>query len=77
VRLISTDRLGQGISDLQPDRQLLDWPNDISQLADHLGIDTFYIEGWSGGGSHVLAYAYHLPERVLAGARISDLAPLD
>jgi pimeloyl-ACP methyl ester carboxylesterase len=77
VRLISTDRPGHGISDPQPDRQLLDWPNDISQLADHLGIDTFYVEGWSAGGSHALACAYQLPERVLAGALISGLAPPD
>ncbi len=77
VRLISTDRSGHGISDSQPDRKLLDGPNDISQLAYHLGIDKFYVEGWSAGGPHALACAYHLPERVLAGAIISGLAPPD
>lgn len=77
VRLISTDRPGHGNSDPQPGRKLLDWPDDISQLADHLGIDKFYVEGWSAGGPHALACAYRLPERVSAGALISGLAPPD
>ncbi len=77
VRLISTDRPGHGISDPQPGRKLLDWPDDIRQLADHLGIGTFYIEGWSAGGPHALACAYKMPDRVLAGALISGLAPPD
>ncbi len=77
IRFISTDRPGHGISDPQPDRKLLDWPDDIGQLADHLGADKFYVEGWSAGGPHALACAHELPERVLAGALISGLAPPD
>ena len=53
VRLISVDRPGMGGSDFQPNRALLDWPNDISQLADHLCLDKFHILGVSGG---VLTY---------------------
>ncbi len=77
VRLISTDRPGHGISDPQPGRKLLDWPNDVGQLADHLGIEEFYLEGWSAGGPHALACAYEMPDRVLAGALVSGLAPPD
>lgn len=77
VRLISTDRPSHGISDPQPGRKLLDWPDDVGQLADHLGIDSFYIEGWSAGGPHALACAYKMPDRILAGALISGLAPPD
>jgi pimeloyl-ACP methyl ester carboxylesterase len=29
IRFIATDRPGHGLSDPQPDRQLLDWPDDI------------------------------------------------
>lgn len=75
VRLVSTDRPGHGLSDPKLDRRLLDWPDDISQLADHLGVDRFYVMGSSAGGPHALACAYKLPERVLAGAIISGLAP--
>jgi len=77
IRFISTDRPGHGISDPQPDRKLLDWPDDIGQLADHFGADKFYVEGWSAGGPHALACAHEMSERVLAGALISGLAPPD
>ncbi len=77
IRYISTDRPGHGLSDPQPDRKLLDWPDDISQLADHLDIARFYVLGWSAGGPHALACAYKLTDRVLAGAIVSGLAPPD
>jgi len=77
IRFISTDRPGHGLSDAQPDRKLLDWPDDISQLAGHLSIDRFYVMGWSSGGPYALACAYKLRERVLAGAIISGVAPAD
>ena len=77
IRFVATDRPGHGLSDPQTNRKLLDWPDDISQLADHLGADRFYVMGWSAGGPHALACAFRLPERVLAGAIISGLAPPD
>ncbi|MFN2223077.1 MAG: alpha/beta fold hydrolase [Candidatus Promineifilaceae bacterium] len=75
VRFISVDRPGHGLSDPQPDRKLLDWPDDIGQLADQLGLETFYIMGWSAGGPHALACAYKMPRRVLACAIISGVGP--
>lgn len=77
VWLISTDRPGYGLSDFQPGRKLLDWPDDVVQLADHLGIDQFYVLGASAGGPHALACAYRLPERVVAGALAAGLAPVN
>ena len=77
ARLICTDRPGHGLSDFQPDRKLLDWPDDVAQLADHLGINRFYVLGWSAGGPHALACAYHLPDRVLAGAVAAGLGPMN
>lgn len=77
LRWIATDRPGHGLSSPQPGRKLLDWPADICQLADHLHVDKFYVAGWSAGGPHALACAYKLPERVIAGAIISGLAPPD
>jgi pimeloyl-ACP methyl ester carboxylesterase len=75
VRIIVIDRPGHGLSDYQPERQLLDWPLDVAQLADHLQIDRFYVLGWSAGGPHALACAYMLPDRVLAGAVAAGMAP--
>lgn len=75
IRYISTDRPGHGNSSLKQDRELLDWPDDVAAIADHLGIDKFHVLGWSAGGPHALACAYKIPERVISGAIVSGLAP--
>ena len=64
VHVISVDRPGVGLSDFQPKRTLLDWPDDIIELADHLGLNKFIIEGISGGGPYAAACAYKIPERL-------------
>ncbi|WP_432936014.1 alpha/beta fold hydrolase [Kribbella sp. CA-253562] len=79
VRWISIDRPGYGVSDPRPGRTLLDWPSDVAELADHLGIDRFTVAGESGGAPHALATAYVLPERVtttlvIAGFLFGDQA---
>ena len=33
IRLIAVDRPGIGLSDHQPDRTILDWPEDVAHLA--------------------------------------------
>lgn len=76
ARIICTDRPGHGLSDFQPNRTLLDWPDDVAQLADQLGINKFYVLGWSAGGPHALACAYQLPERVLASAVAASPGPM-
>jgi pimeloyl-ACP methyl ester carboxylesterase len=76
IRLISVDRPGHGLSDLQPSRRLIDWPQDVAQLADCLGISEFYVAGHSAGGPHALACAHQLADRVAAGAAISSVAPM-
>jgi pimeloyl-ACP methyl ester carboxylesterase len=75
IRLIAPDRPGYGRSDFQPNRQLLDWPDDMAQLADHLQIDRFALMGHSGGGPHVAAVAYKMPERVTGASFVSSAAP--
>jgi pimeloyl-ACP methyl ester carboxylesterase len=77
VRLITLDRPGYGRSTFQPGRRFLDWPKDIVQLADALGIERFAVAGHSGGGPYVLACAFALPERVTAAASLSGAGPLD
>ena len=77
IRYISTDRPGHGNSTPKKDRELLDWPDDVACLADHMGIKKFYVLGWSAGGSHALACAYKMPDRVISGAIVSGLAPPD
>ncbi len=75
IRLIAPDRPGYGRSNFHPKRQLLDWPDDMAQLADHLKIDRFALMGHSGGGPHVAAVAYKLPDRVTSASFVSSAAP--
>lgn len=75
IRLIVPDRPGFGLSTFQPNRQLLDWSADVVELANALSLDSFSIFGLSGGGPHVLATAYRLPERIRKTAIVSGTAP--
>lgn len=76
LRVIAADRPGMGLSDFQPDRQLLDWPEDVSALADHLQIDRFAILAYSLGGPWGAACAFALPQRVSRVGIVSGYAPL-
>lgn len=76
VRLIAVDRPGIGLSDPMPGRRLLDWPNDIAELGRSLGVGSFSIVGWSGGGPYALACAAALGDRVKSVALVSAPAPL-
>jgi pimeloyl-ACP methyl ester carboxylesterase len=76
VRIISTDRPGIGLSDFKKDRKLLDWPDDIVELADHLKIKKFSLMGVSGGGPYVAVCAYKIPERIIKAGIVVGLAPI-
>lgn len=56
ARLITIDRPGCGASTLS-DRGLVEWPNDVLSVADHLHIERFSILGASAGGPFALACA--------------------
>ncbi len=66
VRLIGIDRPGMGRSPFQAGRRLLDWPDDVVELADALQIDRFAVVGISGGGPYALACVYKIPDRLIA-----------
>ena len=76
VRLVLVDRPGYGLSDHQPGRRLLDWPGDVAQVADALGVERFAVFGMSGGGPHAAACGYALPERVSAVGLVSSPGPV-
>jgi pimeloyl-ACP methyl ester carboxylesterase len=64
VRLIALDRPGMGLSDFQSRRALVDWPDDVVQLADALGLERFAVLGISGGGPYAAACAWKLSDRL-------------
>jgi pimeloyl-ACP methyl ester carboxylesterase len=66
VRIIGIDRPGMGRSTFIAGRRFLDWPTDVTALADKLGIDQFSVAGVSGGGPYAIACAYKIPNRLIA-----------
>jgi pimeloyl-ACP methyl ester carboxylesterase len=77
ARVITVERPGIGLSAPKARRTLLDWADDVRELADRLGIERFAVAGASAGGPYGAVCAYRLPERVSALALISSLAPFD
>lgn len=77
LRIVAPDRPGYGRSDPNPRRNLLDWANDVTQLADALAINTFTVVGVSGGGPGALACAWKLPDRLAAVGIVACPAPTD
>jgi pimeloyl-ACP methyl ester carboxylesterase len=74
IRVFAVDRPGMGISDFQPGRKILDWPEDILALAKSLKIDRFSILAYSLGGPYGLACAYALPKHLNRVAIVSGSA---
>ncbi|EFH88172.1 alpha/beta hydrolase [Ktedonobacter racemifer] len=71
IRLIGLDRPGIGGSDERQGYRLLDWPDDVVEVADQLGLERFAVEGLSGGAPFALACAYKIPHRLTACGLIS------
>jgi pimeloyl-ACP methyl ester carboxylesterase len=77
LRIVAPDRPGYGRSDAKPRRTLLDWADDVSNLADALEIQRFAIIGVSGGGPGALACAWKMPDRLTSVGVVSCAAPTD
>ncbi|SNS21501.1 Pimeloyl-ACP methyl ester carboxylesterase [Geodermatophilus saharensis] len=77
VRLIVPDRPGFGRSDPQPGRRVTDWPGDVVELLDSLGVDRFATLSLSGGAAYALACAHALPDRVHTVGVLGGAPPPD
>lgn len=75
ARIISIDRPGFGLSDFQPNRQILDWPTDIIELTKSLQLDKFAVLGFSSGAVYAAACALKIPNRLIRIAMVSCEAP--
>ncbi len=65
VRVITADRPGYGGSSPLAGRTTADWADDVTALADHLGIDRFVAMGLSSGGPYTVACASLLGDRLI------------
>jgi len=77
VRLIALDRPGIGVSDFRPGYRLIDWPSDVVQAADQLGLERFAVLGHSAGVPFALACAAITPGRLTRCGVVSGAAPAD
>jgi pimeloyl-ACP methyl ester carboxylesterase len=77
VRLITTDRPGIGRSDRKCSRRVVDWGDDVRELADHVGAERFAVIGFSMGGAYAAACAARLADRVSALALVSPIGRVD
>ncbi len=76
VHLIAIDRPGFGLSDFYKEHSLLNWPDDVVDLADALNISNFSILGGSGGAPFALACAYKIPDKIHSCGIVSGLGPI-
>jgi pimeloyl-ACP methyl ester carboxylesterase len=74
VRLVAPDRPGYGRTDFKP-KALERWPQDMVELADHLGIEKFAIFAPSGGAPYALACAWKIPDRLTAVGVFGAVGP--
>lgn len=76
LRIVSVERPGLGRSTHHPLRTLRTFAQDVEVLIDTEGHERVGLIGLSGGGPHVLATAWHMPDRVVVGGVLGGLAPL-
>jgi pimeloyl-ACP methyl ester carboxylesterase len=77
ARIIAVDRPGHGLSDFKRGRKILDWPDDVIELADALQVDRFAVLGYSGGGPYAAACAFKISGRLTATAIVSGMGPVE
>ena len=77
ARIIAVDRPGMGLSDSKGGRELLDWPDDVIELADALQVDPFAVLGISGGGPYACACAFKISGRLTATAIVCGMGPIE
>ncbi len=75
IRLIGIDRPGIGSSTPYQYGTVGEFPQDLTVIADTLGIGEMAVIGLSGGGPYTLACAAVMPDRVVAAGVLGGVAP--
>ncbi len=77
IRLLALDRPGMGQSSRKSKRKLLDWPDDVVEVAKILNLKKFSVLGVSGGGPYALACARAIPGYLDKVTVACGLGPMD
>src|ERR1700753_4124656 len=77
LRVIHFARPGYSRSSPRPGRRVANVADDVAEILDALGAETFISHGTSGAAPHALPCSSLLPGRCLGAASISGAAPRD
>jgi pimeloyl-ACP methyl ester carboxylesterase len=77
ARVIAPDRPGCGLSDYQRSRKMVDWSEDVIELANKLQIDSFAVLGVSGGGPYAASCAFGIRDRLVKTGIVCGMGPSD
>src|SRR5207237_4830051 len=77
VRVVVPDRPGVGRSDYLPGRRIVDWPDDVLDLTNALGLERFAVLGSSGGAPYAAVCGALIPERIRALGLLGAKPPPD
>jgi len=75
LRIIGVERPGTGDSTFIAHEKVLDFVDDVTQVADDLELEQFGAIGLSGGGPFVLGLAHEHPTRMRSGVVIGGVGP--
>ncbi|XP_061359041.1 uncharacterized protein LOC133303179 [Gastrolobium bilobum] len=73
IHLLTYDLPGFGESDPHPKRNLESSAADMSFLADALGVNKFWVVGYSSGSMHAWAALRYIPDRVAGAAMFAPM----
>jgi pimeloyl-ACP methyl ester carboxylesterase len=76
LRIIAPERPGYGLSDYRRRTSLTQTAEDVTAIADALGLERLAMIGVSGGGPFALAAAAAMPERTVLLGVISPVGPI-
>ena len=71
LRLVAADRAGMGDSEDRPEHSIAGHAEDAVALMDHLGVETFAVIGFSGGGPYAAEVLMQAGSRVRALTLVS------
>lgn len=78
LRIFAVERPGIGLSDFQPRRRFIDWPDDVAEFADKvLKLDRFNLMTYSAGGPFGAVCALKIPDRLGRVTLISSPCPFN
>lgn len=75
LRIVTVERPGTGDSTSHVYGRIVEFADDLRQVADDVGADEFGVVGLSGGGPYLLSVAHELGDRMKVGVVLGGIGP--